>query len=561
MPQSLQTEPELLEAIQHLSRGKLSPARRKELDDITAQLEWMRCQRDPYYFLTSLARTKDEHAVAKGLKDSYLPMPRRFPHVEAITRWWQRGQAGGVERKGFVPKSRQMMVTWIALCLYLWKVLNVQATRVAIQTLKELYSHEHMLRMYGVWERLPEYVKKMHPCDFKFCKMTFPATDSTIHGLAQGADQARQFTFADFFMDEVRVHDQAHSAYTAILPTIDAHGSFLGVSSAGPGFMADMCMADDVPGTREVVLPSWHDMDGVVTWLNVRGVSILQVHYSSHPDRGQEWVKKEAPTFPEGEEGKYWRGEQEIDFGAKCGQLVYPEFSRDVHVISIKKDDVPMEWPLFRVIDPGWRNPCCVLFVCVDGDGCMYVIDEIYQSGLKVPEVASKIKALTGRRSAEFTLIGHDAFRETQSAGKTIADQYLDEGIACSPVDIRIDPGILEVAKALMVSEQGEPRFKVLDRCVKTIWEFGKYRFPEDDEDDEGKKAKKEKPLPVNDHAMDCVRYAVMGIPDDYLKDNLVTDPHLVRDMLISHTRSAKALIKQRSMARARPDDSDLWDE
>jgi hypothetical protein len=561
MPQPDPTESELLDMIQTLAKGRLSPARKRELDQITAELEWHRCVRDPYYFLTSLALTKDEHALAKGEESPYKPFPRRLVHVEAITRWWQRGQAGGPERIGMTPKSRQMSASWVAMCLYLWKCMTKQATRVSVQTKKEDDADQMLERPYGVWSRLPKYVRDRNPCEKKFCKMRFPASDSSMHGLAQGANQARQYTFTDFFADEMAFQEQTEATFTAIQPTIDRYGSFWGVSSAGPGFFAEACTADELPGTHKVLVPSWHEKKGVTTWENHMGFSVLQIHYSSHPDKDEAWAARESKRYPGGREGKYWRGEQEIDFGAKQGRLVYPEFDRDVHVISLRKDQVPPEWPLFRVIDPGYVNPCGVLFIAIDGDGCLYVIDEFYESGQKVPEVASKIKALTGRRRAEFTLIGHDAFRETQSAGKTLADQFLDEGISCSPVDTRIDAGVLVVAKLLMVDDRGEPKLKILDRCTNTIKEMEGYRYPELGEDEKDKKAEKEKPLPVNDHLMDCLRYAAMGIPPNFMKQNLMRDPHEVRDMLVDHKRAARAKVMQGRMHVTEDDDGELWDE
>lgn len=49
-------------------------------------------------------------------------------------------------------------------------------------------------------------------------------------------------------------------------------------------------------------------------------------------------------------------------------------------------------WMFVESIDPGWRDKCSVLFIMCHPVKGIYVLHEIYESGLTVPQVASRVK-------------------------------------------------------------------------------------------------------------------------------------------------------------------------
>lgn len=75
--------------------------------------------------------------------------------------------------------------------------------------------------------------------------------------------------------------------------------------------------------------------------------------------------------------------------------LVCPWFDRSVHVQPIVFDPA---WSLYRAIDFGFSNPCCVIWVGVDYDDNWYVYDGIYQPGLTNPQLKEAITRKDAQR-------------------------------------------------------------------------------------------------------------------------------------------------------------------
>lgn len=69
--------------------------------------------------------------------------------------------------------------------------------------------------------------------------------------------------------------------------------------------------------------------------------------------------------------------------------LVYPAYG-EAHRESVELP-VPRDWTLYESIDPGWDNPCCVLFGGVDGRGVRHAYDEIYRRGRTVGQIAAEV--------------------------------------------------------------------------------------------------------------------------------------------------------------------------
>lgn len=70
--------------------------------------------------------------------------------------------------------------------------------------------------------------------------------------------------------------------------------------------------------------------------------------------------------------------------------LVYEDFRDALHLESVEWP-VPADWTRYEAIDPGWRNPCAVLFAGVDSLGGLHLYDEIYERQRTVGEIAALI--------------------------------------------------------------------------------------------------------------------------------------------------------------------------
>jgi hypothetical protein len=192
--------------------------------------------------------------------------------------------------------------------------------------------------------------------------------------------------------------------------------------------------------------------------------------------------------------------------------VVY-EYDSTVHRIA--RDRVPELRQWFLSIDFGYNNP----FVCqlwgVDGDGRLYLWQEVYMTHRTINAHIPQIKAMIGDRRITAIIADHDA------EDRATLHEHGFQTIAAKK-EIRV--GIQAVEERLKVQDDGKPRlFVVADACIEydthlyreypgdlhpcsTEHEFPMYAWHESKDG----KAEKEVPMDLNNHGMDALRYMVM---------------------------------------------------
>lgn len=177
-------------------------------------------------------------------------------------------------------------------------------------------------------------------------------------------------------------------------------------------------------------------------------------------------------------------------FAAPTG-LVYPDFSRDRHVVGPDAPspvpDLRPDWRIYGY-DHGWDDPRVVLALGKTEYDQLVVLDEFYREGVEYQRAVEWLADRPeGTVYAEHEPEHQQAFR---NAGFSVepAEKDLDEGIPAvrNRLDWRDDP-------------QDRPGLLVHGRCTNTIREFQDYQ-----EDEVGTAS-------AVDHALDSLRYAVMG--------------------------------------------------
>lgn len=221
---------------------------------------------------------------------------------------------------------------------------------------------------------------------------------------------------------------------------------------------------------------------------------------------------------------------------------VYSEFRRDVHVIP--PFSVPDTWLRYVGIDHGFRNPTAWIWGAVDYDGNIFIYREFYQREWLIEEVCKSGKDKQPSALQLMTLPGEKRKLESLEWAKidpsTKARRNEREGTKLSDYDLYIEnlpsdfplqtanndvtAGIDKVKSYLKQDTRtGKPRLYVFNTCVNLIEEISTYRYPELTSSQQGKRAEKENPMKVNDHAVDAVRYMIMGLPDTPVAD---VDPY-----------------------------------
>lgn len=178
---------------------------------------------EPYYFLTQMCYTMDEHDTTGN------PF-HLFPEKEYIRDLCDLFQT---ESLLAVEKSRQMMVSWWAMGIALWYAMFNPGKRVFIMSKKEKDADAMIERIKVMYERLPEEIKKAYPANrpFTYNTLAFGKINSVITGVPQGPDQVRQYTASLVIMDEAAFQEQAERAYEALKPAIMGGGKVIVIST------------------------------------------------------------------------------------------------------------------------------------------------------------------------------------------------------------------------------------------------------------------------------------------------------------------------------------------
>lgn len=184
-------------------------------------------------------------------------------------------------------------------------------------------------------------------------------------------------------------------------------------------------------------------------------------------------------------------------------QLIYGEFSRDIHVLPTKEFDerMPENGNNNLSIDFGMTDPTAAGFIKIDYEGTWWIYDEIYQTDLHLDQLVyvlrdkmgdDRFTRILGDGAARFELESLRARRFPIRGAKKGADSIFN--------------GIKEVQSLLKVREgTGKPKLYIRASCKNTIKEFESYSWIRDQFGEITNV-----PEDKNNHAMDEIRYLAL---------------------------------------------------
>lgn len=189
------------------------------------------------YFDNPWAMVEDGAIYTLDQADVINPVklfPNR-PWLQEITTEWLN------EPLLAIFKSRRMTITWLFIFLHLWMVLFKEGRAVFFVSDKEEKSDELVQRAVFIYNHIPDELMLKPKIKPSYCYLDVPGLDSYIQGVAQGADQLRQYTASAIFADEFAFWEKARETFGASKPTIDGGGKFTCVSSPKEGFFKELC--------------------------------------------------------------------------------------------------------------------------------------------------------------------------------------------------------------------------------------------------------------------------------------------------------------------------------
>ena len=190
------------------------------------------------------------------------------------------------------------------------------------------------------------------------------------------------------------------------------------------------------------------------------------------------------------------------------------------HVYYPHVTELPADLTRYRAIDIGHRHPTCCLWGGVDKKGNVYIYREYYgEGGVLHEEHAKTIRHLTGQERIFDSVISHDSRRkygtnQEDTQDRSVQDIYEENGIFTNLANFDVQAGIEVVGSYLMASirpSSDHPSLFISRDCENLRSEISSYIWSESRLDE--KKDAAETPRKVRDHAVDALRYMLMGNP------------------------------------------------
>lgn len=195
--------------------------------------------------------------------------------------------------------------------------------------------------------------------------------------------------------------------------------------------------------------------------------------------------------------GDFARQELDAEFVSFEG-LIYPEYDAGVHryVTPIDRERIVR---VAAGVDWGYTNPGVILVGGLDSDGRLYVLHEEYARQRLVEDWTRLAQQLT-------EIFQIDTFY-CDPAEPTYIARFADAGLPAVKADNTVTEGIQAVKSRLVRRADGLPRLLVQAGCANLLTEFEQYQWMTSRDG-----VMRDQPMKANDHALDALRYLVMGV-------------------------------------------------
>lgn len=203
-------------------------------------IEYERCRQSPEHWLWGNGIDHDGYVFTLDPHDKEKPT-KRFPdkpYLRYLVKRWVE------EPLLLIPKSRQIMASWLFTALYLWDTQFHKGRYNYFQSKKE-EDADYLVRDRAgfILENQPSFLwpKGFDPKkDITYCKINFASLRSCIHGIPEGGDQIRSKVPSGLLSDEAAFQPQFKESIEAVKPCITGGGRVTCLSSANPGFFQDL---------------------------------------------------------------------------------------------------------------------------------------------------------------------------------------------------------------------------------------------------------------------------------------------------------------------------------
>jgi hypothetical protein len=284
--------------------------------------------KDFHRFMKDLVYTMDEHdKTGNALKK----IPYEWSYIQQLCNELLN------EPWLLLWKSRQILATWVCVSYCLWIALFHPGKKVAVQSKKSDDADALIQRMKVIYDKLPSWKPEVF---FSYCRIKIPSLQSDVFGIASGPDQVRSYTYSVVFSDEFGFQEKLQETFGAVKPIVDGGGQFVACTTPPREKNFSYTCKQNAK-----------DKGGLF--------KVIEVHYSSRPDRDETWKAKAKLGWSEDD----WNRENELQMVQTGVTRVIADFSEKLHVnpkLVYLRDSI-----LYRGWDFGYHRPACA-FLQID---------------------------------------------------------------------------------------------------------------------------------------------------------------------------------------------------
>lgn len=193
--------------------------------------------------------------------------------------------------------------------------------------------------------------------------------------------------------------------------------------------------------------------------------------------------------------------------------LVFNTFDPNRHVKSV---NTPFSRYVIGV-DVGFRDPFCALLIGVDQDGNAHVVREIYQTQMNESKQISAIESLCQDLDVDGIYVDY------AGSGVSLISSLQNIGLPARKATKDRFQGINKVRDRITAN-----RITIDSGCVNLLREVQSWEY----------KPNSEAPIDGNDHSLDALRYAIMGIDSNRIGDLVVSEEKMAQIKEKMDTRS-----------------------
>lgn len=405
-------------------------------------IEIAKCIESPSYFATTYCKTIniEKNEVALFPKYPYLMDfldENKFP------------------RNTHVEKSRQMLISWAFMILFLYDVLFVGNVADFITSRKEFLvddggrtatPHSLFGRIKFIWENLPPFLKQR--IDFTYLKITNPASNSFIIGESANPNAGRSGTFYRALMDEGALIQKSESVFASVYQACKT-GTAVNSTPFGRGGCFGRIRFDKKTDFHKYSL-----------------------HWKLHPLRNQAWYDRQVKNMTPDQIAR----ELDISYEKSIAGQIYSmfDFNKQVGDYPYNRD-----LPLYGAWDFGIGNPTFILWIQeLPVPGWDYpeirIIDEYEMAGQMPPHYAKIVDEKPYRKDIKH--FGDPAGKQREVNLKSWISWLGEFGIV-----INVKHGLL-IADSIANGQKAMPYVKIDRGCTRILECISNYKHPTDEQ-------------------------------------------------------------------------------